>query len=112
MISQGVKEEVTTAIKPMQERQRHLEGVQSEMIKEFKEVIEEVKEIKNSINNIRADQFSSLPNQSLQPVQNPMPLRPNYSPALRDILHTGGHMTDRVSPQQGIGRCQDPGEED
>ena len=48
LISQGVKEEVTTALKPMQERQRHLEGVQSEMIKELKEVIEEVKEIKTA----------------------------------------------------------------
>jgi putative protein kinase ArgK-like GTPase of G3E family len=32
LISQGVKDEVTTALKPMQERQKHLEGVQSDMM--------------------------------------------------------------------------------
>ena len=107
LISHGVKEEVTTALKPMQERQRHLEDVQSEMLKEFKV-------IKNSIDSNRADQFPSLPKQSFQPVQNPMPQaqRPSYTPALRNILHTEGHMTDIAGPNQAMDRSKVTDEED
>ena len=89
LISLGVKDEVATALKPIQERQRHLEGVQSDMLQEFKDMIEEVREMKNSIQSNRAGQFPSLPRQSVQTALDPLLQWPNNQQSTNDGTVTG-----------------------
>ena len=66
LISQGVKEEVAAALKPLQERQRNLEGVQSDLTEEVRYIKDEFVLMKERVKE--QQDFPALPQPHGQPV--------------------------------------------